>query len=227
MTYFLKNVCQWYGFSNAWIAGWFGTRASSTLWVISSFQILFHEWASPQFPPPILFLPRSPSLQHTRHQSRQYLHISQQIISVEHNPCRELSNIHCGPPLILFFFPSSHPLRSMLNSKTRVSLLFHWFMPFLVPQTPSVGIVSAAEIPKAIGVPHRSGLTEKNNMCVLYLQREQLDSSFLIYVQIGCAKWVLTRRGCSSIEMISFIHFHGMTLSICHSVPQTQCHVTT
>lgn len=167
----------------------------------------------------------SPSLRHTRHQSRQYLHISQQINSVEHNPCRELSNIHCGPPSHSFF--SHPPTHSAVCSKTRVSLLFHWFMPFLVPQTPSVGIVSAAEIPKAIGVPHRSGLTKKNNMCVLYLQREQLDSSFLIYLQIGCAKWDLTRRGCSSIEMISLIHFHGTTLSICHSVPQTQCHVTT
>lgn len=124
MTYFLINVCQWCGFSNAWIAGWFGTRASSTLWVISSFQILFHEWASPQFPPPIFFLPRSPSLRHTRHQSRQYLHISQQIISVEHNPCRELSNIHCGPPSHSFFFPILPPTPQYAQLKnTRLTLI--------------------------------------------------------------------------------------------------------
>lgn len=34
----------------------------------------------------------------SRHQSRQHLHISQWINSVEHNPCRELSNALSGPP---------------------------------------------------------------------------------------------------------------------------------
>lgn len=75
--------------------------STQTLWGDLPFQILFDDIASPQTPPPPPHSPNpssSPSPTHTRHHSRQHLHISQQINSVEHNPYRELSNALCGPP---------------------------------------------------------------------------------------------------------------------------------
>ena len=118
---------------------------SQTLWGISPFQILFQDIASPRIPSTTSPSPYSSfqSPVHTRHQSRQCLHISQQINSVEHNPCRELSNALSGPPSPSPS-PCLPPTQQHIQLQPASHSFAHWFMSFLVLRSPSAGLVLTA-----------------------------------------------------------------------------------
>lgn len=123
----------------------------------------------------------SPSLRHTRHQSRQYLHISQQINSVEHNPCRELSNIHCGPPSHSFF---SHPPTHSAVCSTQKHASHSYFIdscPSLFPRLPQL---ASSLLPKSLrpSVCHIAQASQRRTTCVFCTCRGSnwiLHSSFM------------------------------------------------
>lgn len=123
----------------------------------------------------------SPSLGHKGHQSRQYLHISQQINSVEHNPCRELSNIHCGPPSHSFF---SHPPTHSAVCSTQKHASHSYFIdscPSLFPRLPQL---ASSLLPKSLrpSVCHIAQASQRRTTCVFCTCRGSnwiLHSSFI------------------------------------------------
>lgn len=203
---------------NAWVTGWLWNEGLKPCGGISLSRSCFTSVPPHRAPFPSASS-SSPSLRHTRHQSSQCLHISQQINSVEHSPCRELSNTHCGPPCLSFFF--FHPLSSALDSESSFSLRVRRISegidscPPLFPRLPRLASSLLPNSPRcatALG-PHR----EEQHVCSAFAEGA---IEFLIshLAQLSCAKRDLMRRGCSSIQMIPFINFQGMTFPVCHPV---------
>lgn len=94
-------MCGWrnrFRQSNTGVTGWLGMKDSNPVGEFAfSDPVSWHSLPTDDPPSPYS---SSQSPMHTSHQSMLHLHISQQINSVAHNPCRELSNTLCGPPSV-------------------------------------------------------------------------------------------------------------------------------
>lgn len=94
-------MCGWrnrFRKSKTGVTGWLGMKDSNPVGEFAfSDPVSWHSLPTDHPPSPYS---SSQSPVNTRHQSMLHLHISQQINSVAHSPCRELSNALCGPPSV-------------------------------------------------------------------------------------------------------------------------------
>lgn len=147
--------------SNTGVTGWLGKKDSNPVGGFAfSDPVSWHSLPRYPHPPPTLTL--LPNL--SRQQSRQHLHISQQINSFEHNPRRELSNALCGPPSP---FPSSilPPTRHTFISRhaSHSSLIDSWHSLF--PKLPRLArsLLQKSLQPLAC---HDARASQRNTTCV-------------------------------------------------------------